>query len=88
MSETLRDKLNARAVSCGLGHMYPAAGIIEGMGGGWDFSWIDMQHGQHDYASTLNAIRAAELTGLHDGARAGKAQADAMSRSRTWTRTR
>ena len=80
MSETLRDKLNAGRVLLGLGHMYPAAGIIEGMGGGWDFSWIDMQHGQHDYASTLEAIRAAELTGLHTMVRVPGHNPDAMSK--------
>jgi 4-hydroxy-2-oxoheptanedioate aldolase len=63
--KTLREKLTNGQVLLGLAHMYPSAGIIEGMGAGWDFSWIDMQHGQHDFASTLNAIRAAEVTGLH-----------------------
>lgn len=65
MNTTLRDKLTAGQILLGLGHMYPAAGIIEGMGVGWDFSWIDMQHGQHDFASTLGAIRAAECMNLH-----------------------
>lgn len=80
MSETLRDKLNTGKVLLGLGHMYPAAGIIEGMGTGWDFSWIDMQHGQHDYHSTLDAIRAAELTGLHTMVRVPGHSPDAMSK--------
>lgn len=65
MSKTIREKLNNGQVLLGLSHMYPAAGIIEGMGQGWDFSWMDMQHGQHDFATTLDAIRAAEVMGLH-----------------------
>ncbi len=57
--------MNSGQALLGLAHMYSSEGIIEGMGGGWDFVWIDMQHGQHDFHSTLNAIRASECTGLH-----------------------
>ncbi len=60
--------------------MYAAAGIIEGMGAGWDFSWIDMQHGQHDFASTLGAIRAAECMKLHPVVRVPGQASDAMSK--------
>jgi 4-hydroxy-2-oxoheptanedioate aldolase len=78
--KTLRDKLADGQVLLGLAHMYPSAGIIEGMGAGWDFSWIDMQHGQHDFASTLNAIRAAEVTGLHTLVRVPGHGPDTMSK--------
>lgn len=60
--------------------MYPNAGIIEGMGPGWDFSWMDMQHGQHDFESTLDAIRAAEATGLHTLVRVPGSDPDVMSK--------
>ena len=78
MKQTIRQKLARGQVLLGLAHMYPAAGIIEGMGPGWDFSWIDMQHGQHDYATALSAIRAAEVTGLHTLVRVPGADADVM----------
>ncbi len=45
----------------GLCQMYPAAGIVEGMCPGWDFVWIDGQHGELTYTSIMNSIRAAEL---------------------------
>lgn len=48
----------------GLTHNYPAAGIIEGMCQGWDFVWIDTQHGQHDYRSVGESIRAAASIGV------------------------
>ena len=51
-------------VMLGLCNMYPAAGIIEGMCPGWDFVWIDGQHGQHDYRSIMEAIRAAQNMGV------------------------
>lgn len=59
--------------------MYPAAGIIEGMGRGWDFSWIDMQHGQHDSSTALCAVRAAEVMGLHTVVRVPGHNPDTMS---------
>jgi len=57
---TLRDG----KVALGLGMMYPAAGIIEGMCRGWDFVWIDAQHGQFTPASALSAVQAAAATGV------------------------
>src|SRR5690606_8595907 len=48
----------------GLANMYPCAGIIEGMCGGWDFVWIDGQHGQMAYDATLHAVRAADAAGI------------------------
>ena len=40
-----------------LGCVYPAAGIIEGMCKGWDFVWLDGQHGQFDYASLRKGLK-------------------------------
>ena len=47
----------------GLSNMYPAPAIIESMARGWDFVWIDAQHGAHDYQSVANCVRATELVG-------------------------
>ncbi len=44
--------------------MYPAPGIIEGMCEGWDWLWIDMQHGQYDYGTVLHAVRTASSVGI------------------------
>ena len=41
--------------------MYPAAGILEGIGRDWDWIWIDGQHGELDYRDILEAIRVCNL---------------------------
>jgi 4-hydroxy-2-oxoheptanedioate aldolase len=62
--ESMLGRLRQREVLLGLRHVYPTAGIIEGMAQGWDFVWIDVQHGQLSYDSVLSSIRAAELMGI------------------------
>ncbi len=59
LTQDLRSRLDNAEVVAGLGNMYPAAGIIEGMCQGWDFVWIDAQHGQLDYNYVLEAVRTA-----------------------------
>lgn len=80
LHKTIRQKLINGQVLLGLAHMYSDAGIIEGMGPGWDFTWIDMQHGQHDFGSTLDAIRASEATGLHTLVRVPGSDPDVISK--------
>ena len=58
------EKMQTGEILLGLGHMYPAAGIIEGMCGGWDFVWIDGQHGQMSYDTCLAAVHAAGAAGV------------------------
>jgi 4-hydroxy-2-oxoheptanedioate aldolase len=60
----LFDHLRAGKVALGLCNMYPASGIIEGMCPGWDFVWIDGQHGEMDYAACLHAVQAARGAGV------------------------
>ncbi len=60
----LREKLKAGQVALGLNNMYPASGIVEGMCKGWDFVWVDGQHGQHSYESVLHAVQAAQGRGI------------------------
>ena len=57
-------KLHEGRVLLGLGQMYPASGIIEGMCKGWDFVWIDGQHGEMSYDSILHAVQAAMAAGV------------------------
>jgi len=63
-SNVLLEKIRRGEVVLGLTLMYPGAGIIEGMCRGWDFVWIDGQHGQLSYDSVLEAVRAADATGV------------------------
>ena len=55
----LLERLRQDRVCLGLANTFPAAGIIECMGRGGDFIWVDGQHGQFSYEGLLHAIRAA-----------------------------
>ena len=48
----------------GVGIMYPAAGIIESIGAGWDWIWLDTQHGQADYSILLEMVRTSQAMKL------------------------
>ena len=63
-SNKLFTRLRDGEVVLGLCNMYPAPGIIEGMCGGWDFVWIDGQHGEMNYNAILHAMHAAGCTQL------------------------
>jgi len=79
--EPLKKRLQDDEVVLGLKLDYPAAGIIECIGTGWDWLWIDGQHGQFDYRSMLECVRVAQGCGLapivrvpgHDLAAIGRA---------------
>ena len=58
--EILRDG----KIALGVTQMYPASGIIESMCKGWDFVWIDAQHGEMSYDAVLHATQAATATGV------------------------
>ena len=60
----LFEKLRSGQVVLGVGNMYPGAGIIEGMAKGYDFVWIDGQHGQMSYHDLLNGVRVADAMGV------------------------
>ena len=60
----LFDKVQAGHVVLGLLNMYPASGIIEGMCKGWDYVWIDGQHGQMPFDACLHAVQAAQGIGV------------------------
>ena len=61
--ESLRKQLENGQALIGLSVTYPVPGVIEQIGPDWDWIWIDSQHGQHDYVSILNCVRAADLVG-------------------------
>lgn len=54
----------------GLYNGYPAEGILEAIGPGWDFVWIDGQHGQFSVESALRAVRTASALKLETVLRA------------------
>jgi 4-hydroxy-2-oxoheptanedioate aldolase len=60
----LLEQLRSGATAVGLVNTYPASGIIEGMCPGWDFVWIDGQHGQISYDAALHAVQAAGAAGV------------------------
>ena len=60
----IRQLLEQDQVLLGLATMYPASGIIEGMCKGWDFVWVDGQHGEYSYDSVLHACQAASGMGI------------------------
>lgn len=60
----LYSQLKNGEIVLGVGNMYPCAGILEGMAKGWDWAWIDSQHGQYSYHTCLEAVRAAHVAGV------------------------
>ena len=60
---TLNEQLQKKDLLLGFCLMYPAPGIIERVGRDWDWIWIDGQHGQLDFDSILQCVRACELVG-------------------------
>jgi len=51
-------------VALGFSLSLPAAAIIETASTGWDWVWIDGQHGQHDYRTILESVRVADACGI------------------------
>ena len=64
MKPSLRQMLKGDRIPLGLCVQFPVAGIIECMSDGWDWLWIDGQHGQHDYRSVLECVRVADYCGI------------------------
>lgn len=60
----LKERLAQGETLLGLCNMYPSSGIIEGICKGWDFVWMDGQHGQHSYESLLHGVQTASSLGL------------------------
>jgi 4-hydroxy-2-oxoheptanedioate aldolase len=60
----LMTRLNNHETVLGLCNMLPCDTLIERLGAGWDFVWIDMQHGLHDFRSVASAVRTADMKGL------------------------
>lgn len=59
-SKRLHRRLAEDNILLGLANHYPSPAVIESMGHGWDFIWIDCQHGQTSYDSALASVRTAQ----------------------------
>ncbi len=59
--KSLRKEIKETGLALGICIMYPSAGIIERIGADWDWIWIDWQHGELDYISILELVRACDL---------------------------
>jgi 4-hydroxy-2-oxoheptanedioate aldolase len=57
---SLKERLARDEVVLGVAASYPGAGIVEEIGRGWDFVWVDGQHGQMDYQDIIASVRAAQ----------------------------
>lgn len=57
---SLKERLARDEVVLGVAANYPGGGIVEEIGRGWDFVWIDAQHGQMGYQDICASIRAAQ----------------------------
>lgn len=67
----LAQRLNDGDVLLGVAQVLPAPGILESLlCPGWDFVWIDGQHGQFGYQDLLNSVRTADLMGVETIVRA------------------
>lgn len=64
MANPMIEKLKKDEVALGFGLMYANPCAIECMAKGWDWVWIDSQHGQHSYPTILHAVQLAHLHGL------------------------
>lgn len=60
MPHSLKEKAARGEAALGFCLSLPAAAIIEHACRGWDWVWIDGQHGQHDYRSMLECVRTAD----------------------------
>jgi 4-hydroxy-2-oxoheptanedioate aldolase len=61
--KSLKQQLVAGVPQLGLCVMYPSPGVVERIGGDWDWVWIDGQHGELGYDDILGLVRACDLVG-------------------------
>lgn len=72
-SNGIRQRLNAGVPSFGAGLIWPSPEMAELCGGlGFDWLWLDLEHGPFDMASLSHTVRAAESTGMDTIARLPK----------------
>ena len=65
----------------GFAMSFPSPGVIEMIGAGWDWVWLDSQHGQLDYADLIACVRACEACGIGSIVRVPSHEAGAIGRA-------
>ena len=64
LNNQLGKQLASGKIAIGISSSFAAPGIIELMCPGFDFCWIDAQHGLYSYDSVAHACRAAAVVGV------------------------
>ena len=62
--QRMADRFSARQPAFGTSLRFNDPAIMEMIGGGWDFVWIDLQHGTIGPEHLMGIIRACDLVGL------------------------
>ena len=63
MPHPLRERFKRGRVARGIASSLASPALVEFLGKGWDFVWIDAQHGEWTLATVGGAIRACALSG-------------------------
>lgn len=74
----LDDVIGCKRVAWGVQLSYGNPCCIESMGRGWDWVWIDAQHGQHDHSGLLHAVQLCRLIGAASVVRVAGRSADVL----------
>jgi 2-keto-3-deoxy-L-rhamnonate aldolase RhmA len=59
----LTEIIHRRGTALGVQLSYGAPECIEALARGWDWVWLDAQHGQHDYAALLRGVQLCRAAG-------------------------
>lgn len=63
MNKAFAERIRANEALIGMAISFPTPGIVEQVGGMWDWLWIDGQHGQLDYSDIVACVRMADAVG-------------------------
>lgn len=74
----LFDKIREGKPVVGFSINYPNPSVIQNITGGWDFIWLDAQHGQMDYHDLLSCMIATDSVGIGTILRASGHQFDTL----------
>lgn len=68
----LKDRLKAGQASLGVGMLWPSPELVEFCGFlGFDWLWLDVEHGPFDLSVLTHVVRAGEVSGMDTIARIG-----------------
>lgn len=63
INHNFRKTLDSQPPQLGLCIMYPSPGVVERIGGDWDWVWVDGQHGELGYGDVIGLVRSCDLVG-------------------------